>query len=54
MRTLCDIHKDLADGMDIVEVANLFVGDNQRRKHLFGKSSQLMRPSDTYLIWTIW
>lgn len=34
------VHKDLADGTDILEVANLFVGYNQRRKHLFGKISQ--------------
>ena len=27
-------------GIDMVEVANLFVGDNQRRKHLFGKFSK--------------
>jgi len=24
-------------GIDMAEAANLFVGDNQRRKHLFGK-----------------
>jgi len=28
-------HKELADDIDMVVVANLFVGDNQRRKHLF-------------------
>ena len=33
-------HKELADGIDMVEVANLFVGDNQRRKQLFGKFSK--------------
>ena len=32
---LLHVHKELADGIDMVEVANLFVGDNQRRKHLF-------------------
>jgi len=32
--------KELADGIDMVEVANLFVGDNQRRKQLFGKFSK--------------
>ena len=31
---------ELGDGIDMVEVANLFVGDNQRRKHLFGKFSK--------------
>ena len=34
------VHKELADGIDMVEVANLFVGDNQRRKQLFGKFSK--------------
>ena len=33
-------HKELGDGIDMVEVANLFVGDNQRRKQLFGKFSK--------------
>ena len=28
------------DGIDMVEVANLFVGDNQQRKQLFGKFSK--------------
>ena len=32
-----NVHKELADGIDMVEVANLFVGDNQRHKQLFGK-----------------
>ena len=36
---LLHVHKELADGTDMVEVANLFVGDNQQRKHLIGKSS---------------
>ena len=36
---LLHVHKELADGIDMVEVANLFVGDNQRRKQLFGKFS---------------
>ena len=30
----------IADGIDMVEVANLFVGDNQRHKQLFGKFSK--------------
>ena len=34
-----NVHKELADGIDMVEVANLFVGDNQRHKQLFGKFS---------------
>ena len=34
------VHKELADGIDILEVANFFVGDNQRRKHLFGRFSK--------------
>ena len=38
---LLHAHKELADGIDMVEVANLFVGDsNQRRKQLFGKFSK--------------
>ena len=37
---LLHVHKELADGIDMVEVANLFVGDNQRRKQLFGKFSR--------------
>ena len=35
-----NVHKELADGIDMVEVANLFVGDNQRRKQLFRKFSK--------------
>ena len=34
---LLHVHKELADDIDMVEVANLFVGDNQRHKQLFGK-----------------
>ncbi len=34
---LLHVHKKLADAIDMVEDANLFVGHNQRRKHLFGK-----------------
>ena len=34
------VHKELADGIDMVEVANKFVGDNQRRKQLFRKLSK--------------
>ena len=34
---LLHVHKELADGMHMLEVANLFVGDNHRRKRLFGK-----------------
>ena len=37
---LLHVHKELADGIDMVEVANLFVGDNQWGKHLFGKFSK--------------
>ena len=37
---LLHVHKDLADGTDIVEIANLFVGDNQWRNHWFAKFSQ--------------
>ena len=37
---LLHVDKELADGIDMVEVANLFVGDNQRRKQLFGKFSK--------------
>ena len=37
---LLHAHKELADGMDMVGVANLFVGDNHRRKRLFGKFSK--------------
>ena len=37
---LLHVHKELTDGIDMVEVANLFVGDNKRRKHLFGKFSK--------------
>ena len=37
---LLHVHKELADGIDMVEIANLFVGDNQRRKQLFGKFSK--------------
>ena len=38
---LLHVHKELADGIDKLEVANLFVGgDNQRRKQLCGKFSK--------------
>ena len=37
---LLHVHKELTDGTDMVEVANFFVGDNQRRKQLFGKFSK--------------
>ena len=37
---LLHLHKELADGIDMVEVANLFVGDNHRRKQPFGKFSK--------------
>ena len=37
---LLHVHKELTDGIEMVEVANLFVGDNQQRKHLFGKFSK--------------
>ena len=29
-------HKELADGIDMVEIANLYVENNQWRKHFFG------------------
>ena len=41
---LLHVHKELANGIDMVEVANLFVGDNQRRKQLFGKFSKTDQP----------
>lgn len=41
---LLHVHKELAGGTDLVEVANLFVGDNHRRKHLFGKVSKYDLP----------
>ena len=41
---LLHVHKELADGMDMVEVANLFVGDNHRRKRLFGTFSKYDLP----------
>ena len=37
---LLHVHKELADGIAMVEVANLFVGDNQRRMQLLGKLSK--------------
>ena len=37
---LLHVHKELADDIGMVEVANLFVGDNQRRKQLCGKFSK--------------
>ena len=37
---LLHVNKELADGIDMVEVANLFLRDNQRRKQLFGKFSK--------------
>ena len=37
---LLHVHKELADGIDMVEVANLFVGGNQRRKQPFRKFSK--------------
>jgi len=41
---LLRVHKEIADSMDIVEVAILFVGDNHQRKHLFVKFSILDLP----------
>ena len=41
---LLHVHKELADGMDMIEVANLFVGDNHRRKRLLGKFSKYDLP----------
>ena len=34
------VRKEMADSIDMVEIANLFVEDNQRRKQLFGKFSK--------------
>jgi hypothetical protein len=34
------VHKEETDSIDIVEVANTFVGDTKARKELFGKFSQ--------------
>ena len=42
---LVHVHKELADGIDMVEVANLFVEDNKRRKQLFGKFSKNDMPT---------
>ena len=39
---LLHVHKELADGIDMVEVVNLFVRDNQPRKQLFGKPMNSM------------
>ena len=33
---LLHVHKELSDGIDMVEVANLFVGDNQRPSNCLG------------------
>ena len=33
------VHKELMDTVDMVELANTFVGENQTRKELFGKFS---------------
>ena len=44
-----NVHKELADGIDMVEVANLFVGDNQRRKQLFREVFK-KRPADEVYI----
>jgi len=32
---LLHVHKEFADGIDMVVVTNLLVGDNQQLKHLF-------------------
>ena len=45
---LLHVHKELADGIDMVEIADLFVGDNQRHKHLFGKFSKTDLPTSTF------
>ena len=34
---LLHVPKELVDGIDMVEAANLFVGDKQRHNQLFGK-----------------
>ena len=36
---LLHVHKELPDGIDMVKVTILFVGDDQRHKHLFGTFS---------------
>ena len=41
------VHKELADGIDMAEVANFFVGDNQRRKPLLGKFSKNELPMNS-------
>ena len=41
---LLHVQKELADGIDMAEVANLFVGHNHRRKHLFRKFSSNNMP----------
>ena len=66
---LLQVHKELADGIDMLEVANLLAGDNQRRKQMFGKFSKNDLPmkstfvstegnSDslitTNLLWWLW
>ena len=33
------VHKELTDTIDMVELANTFVGENQTREELFGKFS---------------
>ena len=38
---LLHVHKELADGIDMVEVANLFVEDNQWRKQLLENFSKM-------------
>ena len=42
---LLHVHKELADGIDMVEVVKLFVGNNKRRKQLFGKFSKYDLPT---------
>lgn len=37
---LLHVNKELADGMDILEDASLFVGDNHQHTHLFEKFSE--------------
>jgi len=38
------VHKKFADGIDVVAAANLFVGDNHRRKLLFETFSKYDLP----------
>ena len=41
---LLHVHKEFADGIDVVKVANLFVGDKHRRRLLFETFSKYDLP----------